>query len=124
MKTNVTYQINLRWSAMDGMYEATMPALRGCLAYGDTPEAAARELSIAADLWLEAAEKHGKPIPNPDASLERLAGMAPVLNMAAVARESGISPQTLASKIARGTSLSTHEKAAIGATLTSYGIGA
>jgi predicted RNase H-like HicB family nuclease len=122
MKTAIPYQITVRWSAQDASYEATVPALRGCLAYGDTPEEAAREVTTAAELWLDAAEKHGKPIPCPETSLERLASMAPVLNMAAVARESGISPQTLASKLQRGSSLSQTERESIGTTLGSYGI--
>ena len=122
MKTAIPYQITVRWSSQDTSYEASVSALRGCLAYGDTPEDAVREVGVAAALWLDAARKHSKPIPTPDASLERLASIAPVLNMAAVARQSGISPQTLASKLQRGSSLSQPEREAIGATLGSYGI--
>ena len=122
MKTAIPYQITVRWSVQDAAYEAAVPALRGCIAYGDTPEDAAREVTIAAELWLEAAAAHGKPIPTPTASLDRLASMAPVLNMAAVARQSGISPQTLASKLQRGSSLSESERESIGSTLGSYGI--
>ena len=122
MKTVIPYQITVRWSALDASYEAVIPALRGCLAYGDSPEEAVREVGIAAALWLEAAGKHNKPIPTPDASLERLASIAPVLNMAAVARQSGIFPQTLASKLQRGSTLTEAERESIGSTLGSYGI--
>jgi predicted RNase H-like HicB family nuclease len=122
MKTAIPYQITVRWSVQDTSYEASVPALRGCLAFGDTPEEAAREVTIAAELWLEAAIKHGKPVPAQDTSLERLAAMAPVLNMAAIARQSGISPQTLASKIQRGSTLSETERKSLGSTLGSYGI--
>lgn len=122
MKTTIPYQITVRWIAQDASYEAAVPALRGCLAYGDTPAQAAREVTTAAELWLQAAARHGKPVPAPDTSLERLASMAPVLNMAAVARQSGISPQTLASKLQRGSSLSDSERQSIGSTLGSYGI--
>lgn len=108
--------------ARQALIRAGVPALRGVVAYGATPEKAVREVAIAAELWLAAAAKHGKTIPTPDASLERLASMAPVLNMAAVARESGISPQTLASKLQRGSSLSPSERVSIGNTLGSYGI--
>ena len=122
MKTAIPYQITVRWSTQDAAYEAAVPALRGCIAYGDTPEEAAKEVTIAAELWLEAAAKHGKPIPSMAKNLEHLARMSPVLNMAALARQSGLSPQTLASKLQRGTSLSESERDSIGNTLLSYGI--
>jgi predicted RNase H-like HicB family nuclease len=122
MKTAIPYQITVRWSSQDAAYEAAVPALRGCLAYGDTPEEAVREVTTAAELWLEAATKHRKPVPAPDTSLERLAAIAPLLNMAALARQSGISPQTLASKLQRGSSLSDSERTSLGSTLGSYGI--
>jgi len=48
MKT-IPYQITIQWSEIDQAYEAGIPALQGCIAYGDTPEEAAQELTIAAD---------------------------------------------------------------------------
>lgn len=49
-------------------------------------------------------------------------GIRENLRMTAVARQSGISPQTLASKIQRGTALSEEERKAIETTFGSYGI--
>lgn len=121
-ETNIPYQITVRWSAADESYEAAVPALRTCIAYGDTPEEAVREVTTAAELWLEAAAKHGKPIPKPDASLERLTTMAPVLNLSAIAREAKISVQTLASKLKRGTPLNQEEAEQIATVLESYGV--
>jgi predicted RNase H-like HicB family nuclease len=66
MKTITPYQITVRWSSEDGSYEAAVPALRGCFAYGDSEGKAIREVTIAANLWLEAAKKYGKPIPTAD----------------------------------------------------------
>jgi predicted RNase H-like HicB family nuclease len=66
MKTIIPYQITVRWSNEDGSYEAAVTALRGCLAYGDSEEEAIREVTIAANVWLETAKKYGKPIPTAD----------------------------------------------------------
>ena len=67
----IPYRITICWSVKNDSYEATIPALRGCLAYGDTPEAAANGITLAAELWLAAATKHGKPIPAPEAPVFR-----------------------------------------------------
>lgn len=63
MRPTKHYPITICWSDKDNAFEARVPALRGCIAYGDTPEAAAKEVTFAADAWLEAAAKHGKPLP-------------------------------------------------------------
>jgi predicted RNase H-like HicB family nuclease len=118
----IPYQIIIRWSETDQAYEASIPALQGCLAYGDTPEEAAQELTIAADLWMEAAKAHNKPIPRPDATLERLASLAPILNLSAIARVCSIPVQTIASKIKRGTPLSEKENEALSSVLASHGL--
>lgn len=59
------YHINIFYSDEDSCYIADIPDLEGCSAWGDTPEAAAREVWIARDLWLEAAREIGKEIPEP-----------------------------------------------------------
>ncbi len=119
---NIPYQITIRWSETDESYEAAVPALRTCIAYGDTPEEAVHEVAIAAELWLDAAHKHGKPIPKPDATLERLLSLAPLLNLSALARESNISVQTLTSKIKRGTPLNNTERKTVAKVLENYGV--
>lgn len=60
------YQINVRWSEADKSFEADVPALGTCIAYGETRDEAVREVKIAAKLWLEAVRANGKPIPRPD----------------------------------------------------------
>ena len=49
----------------DGDYVAEIEELKGCSAFGETPEQALREIEIAMQLWIETAKKYGKPIPKP-----------------------------------------------------------
>lgn len=49
----------------DGDYIAEIEELKGCSAFGETPEQALKEVKIAMKLWIETAKKHGKPIPRP-----------------------------------------------------------
>lgn len=121
-KASIPYQIVVAWSAADEAYEARIPALKHCLAFGDTPEKAVKEVKTAAALWLEAAKKHGKPIPSADVALERLSALAPVLNLSAVAREAGVPVQTLASKLQRGTALTREESKKVGGVLIAHGL--
>ncbi len=51
----------------DGDYIAEVEELKGCSAFGETPEVALKEIETAMELWIEAAKKHGKPIPAPKA---------------------------------------------------------
>jgi predicted RNase H-like HicB family nuclease len=59
------YDINLFWSAEDGCWVADVPDLRFCSAFGDSPEAAVREVQLAVQAWLASAREHGDPIPEP-----------------------------------------------------------
>lgn len=59
------YHINIFWSEEDGCYVADIPDLRFCSAFGDTPEQALAEVSLAKTGWLATAREHGKPIPEP-----------------------------------------------------------
>ncbi|MBN2420052.1 MAG: type II toxin-antitoxin system HicB family antitoxin [Deltaproteobacteria bacterium] len=49
----------------DGDYIAEIEELKGCTAFGETPEEALKEIEVAMKLWIETAKKHGKPIPKP-----------------------------------------------------------
>lgn len=62
------YPVFIEWSDEDAAYVARAPALPGCIATGETLEAAARELTTAITLWLASAAKHGDPIPSPIAA--------------------------------------------------------
>ena len=59
------YHINIFWSDEDDCFIATVPDLRGCSAWGDTPEKALTEVQIAKELWLEVARENHMPIPEP-----------------------------------------------------------
>ena len=121
-KNTIPYQITVRWSAVDESYEAAVPALRTCIAYGDTAAEAVREVTVAAKLWLRVATEDGCPIPAPDVSRDRLTALAPLLNISALAREAKMSVQTLASKLKRGTPLNEDEAARVVGVLQSYGV--
>lgn len=59
------YAISIFYDEEDGDYIAVVPDLKGCSAFGDTPEDALREVLIAKQLWLESAKAHGDPTPEP-----------------------------------------------------------
>jgi predicted RNase H-like HicB family nuclease len=59
------YFISIFYSEEDEGYIADIPDLRFCSAFGETPEAALREVQIAKEAWLEAAHLANKPIPKP-----------------------------------------------------------
>ncbi len=59
------YEIILYWSKADDVFVAEVPELLGCMAHGDTQEAAVRNITEAMDLWIDTAKEYGDPIPEP-----------------------------------------------------------
>ncbi len=59
------YAIVVFYSEEDESWVADLPDFKYCTAFGDTPDEAVKELMIAQELWLEAAEANGDPIPEP-----------------------------------------------------------
>jgi len=59
------YHINIFYSIDDEGYIADIPDLRGCSAFGNTPQQALDEILVAKRLWLEAAQSQHIPIPKP-----------------------------------------------------------
>ena len=59
------YGITIKYDQNDKIYVAKIPDLRGCMAHGDTPEEAIKELSVAYELWIEVAREVGREIPEP-----------------------------------------------------------
>jgi predicted RNase H-like HicB family nuclease len=59
------YHINIFYSEEDEGYIADIPDLKHCSAFGKTPREALAEVEIAKKLWLEAAKREDKPIPQP-----------------------------------------------------------
>jgi predicted RNase H-like HicB family nuclease len=59
------YEIILYWSNEDAVFIAEVPELPGCMAHGDTQEAALASVKEAMHLWLDTAREFGDPIPEP-----------------------------------------------------------
>lgn len=59
------YPIEIFWSDEDQAFIAIAPDLPGCSAGGATELEALQELQIAMQLWLEAAQAMGRPLPMP-----------------------------------------------------------
>ncbi|MGH2509202.1 MAG: type II toxin-antitoxin system HicB family antitoxin, partial [Ktedonobacteraceae bacterium] len=49
----------------DEGYIADIPDLKGCSAFGNTPEEALKELQLAKVAWIEAALAESIPVPTP-----------------------------------------------------------
>ena len=59
------YEIILYWSNVDSAFVAEVPELPGCMAHGDTQDAALRNVTQAMELWIDTAREFGDPIPEP-----------------------------------------------------------
>ena len=59
------YEIILYWSNEDQVFIAETPELPGCMAHGDSQEAALRNVNDAMQFWIERAQELGRPIPQP-----------------------------------------------------------
>ena len=59
------YEIIIFWSDEDQAFVADAPELPGCMAHGDTREAALENIKAAMELWLETAKEFDDPIPVP-----------------------------------------------------------
>lgn len=59
------YEIILYWSEEDAAYVAEVPELPGCMAHGDSHEAALANVKDAMGLWLDVARERGQPVPAP-----------------------------------------------------------
>ncbi len=57
----MTYPIVI-YPCEEGGFVAEIPALRGCLAQGETLEKTLQELMIVRSLWLETAQSYGQKL--------------------------------------------------------------
>ena len=53
------------WSNEDQAFIAEVPELPGCMAHGQTQEAALKHVNEAIQLWIDAAQEFGDPVPEP-----------------------------------------------------------
>jgi len=59
------YEIIIYWSEEDKAFISEVPELPGCLAHGDTHEAALANIRSAVELWIQTAKEFNDPIPVP-----------------------------------------------------------
>ena len=59
------YSVLIQYDDTDNIYVANVPELEGCMAHGDTPEEAVKEIQTAMKLWLDTANEYGDMIPEP-----------------------------------------------------------
>lgn len=65
MKLMYKYEIILYWGEEDQAFIAEVPELPGCMAHGDTQEAALSHAREAIQLWIDTAQEFGDPVPQP-----------------------------------------------------------
>ena len=59
------YEIIIYWSNEDHVFIADVPELPGCMAHGETQEAALQNVKEAIQLWIDTALECGDPVPEP-----------------------------------------------------------
>lgn len=59
------YETIIYWSEEDQVYLAEVPELSGCVAHGDSYEAALSNIKDAIQLWIDTAYEFGDSIPVP-----------------------------------------------------------
>ena len=71
MKPELIYPVVI-YPAKEGGYVAEVPALKGCLAQGESPTECLRELKRVQTLWLETARRNNQKVPTPAQVLAKL----------------------------------------------------
>ena len=59
------YSVLIQYDITDGLYVASVPELKGCVAHGYTREEAIREIQAAIQMYLEVAKEMEETIPAP-----------------------------------------------------------
>jgi antitoxin HicB len=60
----------------EGGYVAEIPALKGCLAQGQTLPETLEELETVTRLWIETAEKHGQTLPDVEGAIQKVKALS------------------------------------------------
>lgn len=63
------YERIIYWSEDDQKWLVDVPELPGCMADGDTPDEALKNVEIVISEWLETAKELGREIPQPKGRL-------------------------------------------------------
>jgi predicted RNase H-like HicB family nuclease len=64
------YEIIIYWSEQDQSFIAEVPELAGCMADGETYQAALKNVEQIISEWIETARLTGRPIPEPKGRLK------------------------------------------------------
>lgn len=59
------YSMVIQWDEEDRIYVVTVPELPGCMTHGKTYEEALQHGREVIELWVDANEEWGRPIPAP-----------------------------------------------------------
>ena len=59
------YEIIIYWSDDDKAFVAEVPELPGCMAHGESHEAALANAKDAIQFWIDTAGEFGDPVPEP-----------------------------------------------------------
>ena len=59
------YEVIIYWSDEDQAFIAEVPELPGCMAHGDSHNAALVNIKDAMELWITTAKEFNDPIPKP-----------------------------------------------------------
>ena len=63
------YETLIYWSEEDKLYIAEVPELAGCMADGETPSKALKNVEVVVKEWIETAKELGREIPTPKGKL-------------------------------------------------------
>ena len=63
------YETIIYWSEADESYVAEMPELKGCIAHGDSPDEALKNVQEVSREWLALAKEKNWNIPEPKGRL-------------------------------------------------------
>lgn len=66
---SIKYELIIYWSEEDGAFVVEVPELPGCMADGETYEAAVANAKKVIGEWIETAHSLGKPVPEPKGRL-------------------------------------------------------
>ncbi|MSU47873.1 MAG: hypothetical protein EXS37_02055 [Opitutus sp.] len=121
-KKHPSYSVVIEWSDEDLCYVARVPALKYCTAHGDTYEEAAREIQDAIAGIVAAMQEKGVSLPPSGPTIDELKEAAELLNVNELGRRIGVSPQTLYTKLRRGSELKPEEASAVARALHEVGL--
>ncbi|MBW4540098.1 MAG: type II toxin-antitoxin system HicB family antitoxin [Myxacorys chilensis ATA2-1-KO14] len=65
----IRYELIIYWSDADQAFIVEVPELPGCMADGETYQAAVQNAEVVIGEWIETAQALGRPIPEPKGRL-------------------------------------------------------